>query len=92
MDLFAFYLHVELLLQLQVSDVSVKNMKMYLHKAQSGRDLKSTSHNALLLCLQPVAESVATDVTSSEGRGRVPLHLPVFGRLLPAVPGVVVLL
>lgn len=37
-------------------------------------------------------EGVGAGGTSSQGRGRVSLHLPLPGRLLPAVPGMVVLL
>ncbi len=58
----------------------------------SDKELASITHNALFFCLQPGAESVGADVTSSEGRGLVPLHLPLFGCLFPAVLGVVVLL
>lgn len=54
--------------------------------------IKPTTHNALFFFLQPGAESLVVDVASSEGRGLVPLHLPLVGRLFPAVPGVVVLL
>ncbi len=63
----------------------------FLYEDQCQTKIKSTTHNALFFCLQPAAESVVVDVTSSEGRGLIPLHLPLLGRFFPAVPGVVVL-
>lgn len=58
------------------------------------KDAASTppDQSNVLSVLQTAAESVVADVTSSEGRGPLPLHLPLNGCLLPAVPGVVVLL
>lgn len=47
--------------------------------------------SCLLACLQLWAEGLAAGVTSSQGFGRVSLHLPLPGRLLSAVPGMVVL-
>lgn len=49
-------------------------------------------HPQCILCLQPGAESAVVDVTRRSGRGHVPVHVTVSGRLFPAVPWVVVLL